>query len=137
MLKHCIATQYDEVLLRDSGLERGTPSGSCCLSYWKLIEDSDSRIFSLARAEQPRASLRYLIAARTLIEYGARSQITGREPFFAALIEAIVHLSHLLRPLRLGRHFFANEEIISALTKRVSGLSHRRHLYPQHPLNLI
>jgi hypothetical protein len=135
-LQHCIAREYDQRLLKFAKFRPGTPAGATCLVYWQYVEDGRSRLFSLADAKRPRVTLHIDLKHKLLCECGARSDITGKEPFFNALIEAIVFLANHCAPLKLGRPIFLNEEIIAALTKRVSEHAKRKYLYPNQPMQL-
>lgn len=135
-LQHCIAREYDQRLLKFAKFQPGTPSGATCLAYWQYIEDGRSRLVSLADAKRPRVTLHIDLKHKVLCECGARSDITGKEPFFTALIEAIVFLANRCAPLTLGRTIFLNEEIIAALTRRVSAHAKRKYLYLNQPMQL-
>jgi len=136
-LRHCISRHYNELLLKDTGLDRGTPAGATCLTYWLAIENNQTRLFSLCANGTPRVSINYQIKSRSLAEFGARTSLHGDEPFFPALIDAIVYLAAAMKPLYLNRCAFDIEPLVDALTQRVSSNAHQIFLYPDHHLDLI
>jgi aspartate/methionine/tyrosine aminotransferase len=61
----------------------------------------------------------------------------GDEPFFPALIDAVVYLAATMKPLYLERYAFDIEPLIDALTQRVRSDAAQIFLYPNHHLDLI
>jgi len=116
-LRHTLCTSYSPPWLEHTLCSPGTADAAHCLTAWRMIEQQDLRLFSLAGRQGPVLTLPLVTSHTLLTSMVGRHdhEPNGSEEYVPALIEALRALDDAIGPL-----FVAPASLNPALFARIT-----------------
>lgn len=127
-LRHALCTNYSKPWLEHAGHPPGTAKSAHCLMAWRMIEQQDMRLFSLAGRQGPLLTIPLITSHSVLGVMVGRNNIKpdGRDALTEVLIEALRALDEAVGPLFVAETAL-KPSLFARITAELPQLKAARH----------